>query len=467
MFPLPLSYISTLKYGELAPVGIDDSQWSELPDGSKKTKFRMTHDQSFEASRGASVNKRVHREALEPLYYGGCLSRLIHYIISLRARHPNTKILGGKSDFKAAYRRVNLHGDTAAKCSIMYEEFGLPSLRLTFGGSPCPNEFCIISELCTDLANDILHCPLWNPADIKSPHSDLLPDPITLDESIPYHQAKELDVEIPDDDWGRIDEFIADGISIVPDIGNNRKRAVAAMLLAIHTISRPLDTNEQIMREDCLSLGKFKEGGSLSEEPIILGWLINTRLLTIALPTIKFKYWLSDLKHIIKSKKVSYKKLETVVGRLNHSASACPLMRYFLNRIKNTLTAWNQSLAPKKCEHYLSKPVLEDLKLWRDHFLPKIVQGISLNLISFRRPSYICWSDACPRGLDGYDYMGHAWRFPIPIAFRQAIIHQNNSLEFVASIISVWIAIRSNQANAETCFLALGDNSSAIGWLQT
>jgi len=39
MLPLPLSYISNLRHGELAPVGMDDAQWSELPDGSRKTKF--------------------------------------------------------------------------------------------------------------------------------------------------------------------------------------------------------------------------------------------------------------------------------------------------------------------------------------------------------------------------------------------------------------------------------------------
>ncbi len=30
MFPLPLNYISSLKHGELAPVGMDDKQWQEL-----------------------------------------------------------------------------------------------------------------------------------------------------------------------------------------------------------------------------------------------------------------------------------------------------------------------------------------------------------------------------------------------------------------------------------------------------
>jgi hypothetical protein len=161
MLPLPISYLASLPHGELAPVGIEDSQWSALPDGSRKIKFRLTHDQSFEASVGLSVNSRVLHDALEPLYYGGCLSRLIHYMISLRHRHPTVKILGGKLDFKAAYRRIHLHGDTAEKCAIMYKEFALPSLRLTFGGSPCPNEFCVVSELCTGLANDILHCPHW------------------------------------------------------------------------------------------------------------------------------------------------------------------------------------------------------------------------------------------------------------------------------------------------------------------
>jgi hypothetical protein len=151
------------------------------------------------------------------------------------------KILGGKSDFKAAYRRISLHGNTATKCSIMYRDLGLPSLRLTFGESPCPNKFCVVSELCTDLANDILHCPDWDPNEIYSPHSHSLSEPVELDDSIPFGQAKELDVDVLVDDWGRIDDFIDDGITIVPDLGQNQNRAVQAMLLAIHTIYQPLD----------------------------------------------------------------------------------------------------------------------------------------------------------------------------------------------------------------------------------
>jgi hypothetical protein len=89
-------------------------------------------------------------------------------------------------------------------------------------------------------------------------------------------------------------------------------------------------------------LRKIKKVGNLSEEPIILGWVLNTGLLTIELLKKKSKYWLGDLKSIMVAKKISYKDLETLVGRLNHAAAACPLYRYFLNRLKNLQMSWNQ-----------------------------------------------------------------------------------------------------------------------------
>lgn len=151
-------------------MGIDYKQFKLNPDGSKSQKFRLTHNQSFEASIGMSVNTGTKREELDPLFYRGCLSRSLHYIISLRKSFPQTRILVGKSDIKSAYRRVSLNGETAAKCIMMCEQYGLMSLRLTFGGSPCPNEWCIFSEICTDLANDIFHCQDWQPHLFQSPH---------------------------------------------------------------------------------------------------------------------------------------------------------------------------------------------------------------------------------------------------------------------------------------------------------
>jgi len=465
MIPLPLDYVSHLRNGELAPVGMDDKQWSELPDGSKKPKLRLTHDQSFPTLRGKSVNARVLFDDLDPLYYGGCLSRIIHYIVATRLRHPEVKILGGKSDIKAAYRRISLHEDTAELCTIMFENLGLTSLRLTFGGSPCPNVFCLASELCTDLANDLLHCKDWDPNEIASPHAKKIQDPRYLDPNVPFKAARELDVEVPVEDDGIVDDFIDDGIVFTPDLLDNSNRALQALLLAIHILFRPVDKEEKIIREDCLSLGKLQEDGYLSENPIVLGWHINTRLLTLSLPEKKYRVWNSDLLEVIRSKKISFKDLEKLIGRLNHAASACPLMRYYLNRLRNTLINWQSSNHTTLVKRYLSSPVLEDLRLWQQLFLPKIFQGISLNLITFRRPTIITWSDACPTGMGGYDSEGSAWQFKLPPEDALACSNQNNSLEFVAALISVWLAAKKEDTKTESCFLALSDNSSAVSWL--
>jgi hypothetical protein len=111
------------------------------------------------------------------------------------------------------------------------------------------------------------------------PHQEKLRPPGYLEASIPSAEATELDVDIPFDDMARVDDFIYDGIVIIPDINDNKERGVQAMLLAIHALCHPLDSNEPILQKDCLSLDKLHEEGRLSEELIILGWRINTRKL--------------------------------------------------------------------------------------------------------------------------------------------------------------------------------------------
>jgi hypothetical protein len=264
---------------------------------------------------------------------------------------------------------------------------------------------------------------------------------------------------------GKADIFIVDGMVIIPDLKQNRYRAVQALLLAIHTLCRPVDPKESIKREDCLSLGKLAEEGQLSESFILLGWEIDTRRLTIALPTEKSKRWDSDLGMMIFRKKVSFALLESTVGRLNHAASVCPLMRYFISRIRLALNTWNITNKSKKVEQYLATQVLEDLKLWKNTFLPSIASGMNINLITYRRPSFLCWSNACLEGLGGFDHMGHAWCFKIPEEYREAVKNKNNCLEFIASIVTVWQAMIQKRSEEEECFLSVGDNSSSVGWL--
>ncbi len=155
------------------------------------------------------------------------------------------------------------------------------------------------------------------------------------------------------------------------------------MLLALHTLCRPLDPNEPIFREDCLSLEKLTEEGVMSEKLVILGWEINTRSLTRELPKKKYNHWHHDIAQCMNTKKISLEKLESVIRRLNLAATACPITRYYLNRLQHTLEKWKKEPLSKSKECFLPKSSISDLKLWREYFLPKIHKGISLNIITY------------------------------------------------------------------------------------
>ena len=468
MIPLPAAYLNKLQHAEIAPIGVA-KQIQAHEDGSRSDKFRMVHDQSFEASVGSSINKRVNKDALETLYYGHCLSRMIHKIVAYRAAYPTTRLLAAKSDFKAAYRRITLQGKTAARCTIIHNDLALPGLRLTFGGTPCAYEFCVASETSADLANDILHAPDWDPRELSSPHTCKIPEAKTLPDSIPFGQAAELDVEVPVDCYGCVDDFVDDGIVLVPDINDNRARGAGALTLAIHIICRPLATDEPIARDDPLSFSKLAEEGQLTEKIVILGWAFNLRALTMALPRDKFIHWSSDIDSIILAKSATYSELDTLIGRLNHAGHALPLSRYFLNRVRRTATRKDTEQQERqksnKIRKWLPKPVIADLQLFSNIFLPILSEGISLNLLAYRRPTHIFWSDACPEGMGGYSqHSGKAWRFRIPPDYEQYVLNSNNLLEFIASVISVWIEILDG-APHHSCFLSFADNTSAVGWL--
>jgi hypothetical protein len=115
---------------------------------------------------------------------------------------------------------------------------------------------------------------------------------------------------------------------------------------------------------------------------------------------------------------------------------------------------------------WLPKPALHDLQLFHDVFLPKIHKGISLNLLTYRRPSHILFSDACPKGLGGYSLTsGCAWRWEIPPNYVDSVKTKNNLLEFLAAMVTIWVELTKESTPPLSCILASGDNTSAVGWL--
>ena len=329
IFPFKINDVKKIKGAMVAPQGVAvQDTINEL--GEIVPKHRPTCDQSFEFSPGNSVNKLLRKDLLPGLCYGHCLLRILHCIHALRTIDLNRPILISKLDFKSAYRRGTMKGELAAKSIMILCGFALLLRCLPFGGSHCPNLWCVVSEFVTDLANDLLSCEDWNENEIFSPHIDKLAPPDILDSAIPFTQAKPADASVQVSDHGCADIFI-DDIITVGFHSKRWRRLCGATLLALHMFGRPAHENEPVPRNDLVALNKLLAAGSPSEIKTVLGWDIDTRRLLVSLPDDKFEEWCAQIQKAIDSKSISPSDLESLIGRLNHAAFVIPLSRHYLN----------------------------------------------------------------------------------------------------------------------------------------
>jgi hypothetical protein len=468
--PLPKEAALELPGCEAAPLGVV-SQWTIGADGSRQPKLRLTHDQSFNASRGEqrSVNDRVIKEDLTPARFGRALLRLLHYICLLRRRHPSERLLLTKVDCKSAYRRIHLMAETALKACTVIAGILLVALRLTFGGAPNPSQWSDVSEVAVDLANDLVRREDWDPEVWWAPQQHLLGsgdavdcDAGKIEHDDDFGEAFEMSVQFPiEDDLPIFDCYLDDLFGVGRE--KDRDRLEAVVPLVLHLIGRPVEegVEESVPRDALLAVSKFLAEAKASETKVILGWEVNTRRMTVSLPADKHRAWTGDLLDIRSraGRRVTAKELESTIGRLSHAAYVVPNSRHFLGRLYRASERASAHGSVK-----LNPAQWDDLGLWLA-FLDAAHRGVSINRLVARWPTRIVRVDACPQGIGGYGLQsGIAWRLQLDadLVGRGSL----NSLEFLAALVGVWVETKFGPGfEANDVLLCQGDSSSAAGWL--
>ena len=455
---IPISTVQKIPGALLAPMNIMEQSTID-EHGNIIPKKRLTHDQSFVWSSGTSVNSRVQVDKLLPCRFGACMRRLANFAVAARKRYPNCRIYASKVDYKSAYRRCHLNHETAVQTitQLPDNDIAIISLRLTFGGGPCPFEWGVLSETACDLANALLHDDSWDPDSLCAPAS--VPPRRSLDEDVPFGVGRDLIVDVPIDSRGTVDCYIDDTIGLTIDLPgtNNVKRMEKAPLLAIHALSRPVHEQEPIPRDEMTAEEKLFAEGGLDEQKIILGWFFDFRRLMVALPENKFVAWSDSIKNMLTSDTSTPHKLEQLIGRMGHIGSILPTIYHFLSRLRDL-----HFRSRNRRKIALTKNCRKDLQLMLD-FLEFGRKGIDLNIVAYLAPTHIYHSDSCPAGLGGYSNDGFAWRFQIPpnLQFRAS----NNLLEFLAAIITPWIDIIAGRLSCGDCVLSMTDSTTAEGWM--
>ena len=461
---LPIEKVMEIPNLILSPMGVVE-QMGVTEDGSFALKHRVTHDLSFPGKvSGQSINSRVIEENLEPCMFGYTLLRIIHRIVHLRQIHPDKIIWIRKEDVKSAYRRVHLNASTALKTAVQMKIEGvlylLISLRLPFGGSPCPSEFCLLSDIITDTINDLMKCEDWNPEVLSSDYVKKIPPEKKLDRNIPFAQAKDTSVPNLDGDDCKADVFIDDIITVGVDTGTNLQKIVAGPCTIMHALAQHSLNDPFIPRQDFISDDKNEAEGAPEEVKITLGWVLDTRRLLIQLPKHKFKAWSTQVDSFTKRKSACSKDLQSILGRLENIAIIIPMFGHFLNNIRQTEIKATISNKSQK----INNRTREDFVLAKK-FIEKAYSGVNMNLMTFRVPTKIYINDASEHGLGGFaTHSGKAWNWVIPEKLRgRAHI---NLLEFLAQVISIWVDVINEEIDPLDCLLGMGDNTASMGWLR-
>ena len=128
-----------------------------------------------------------------------------------------------------------------------------------------------------------------------------------------------------------VDMFIDNIITITADNKHWIECAKNTAILVIHSLFRPLQTYEQLKRDDPLSPRKLAEEGEPTERNTCLAWDINTHSLRLFISKDKQTSWFNHTKDALALTKSNTDTLESLVGKLNHASHVIPPAQYFLN----------------------------------------------------------------------------------------------------------------------------------------
>ena len=159
-----------------------------------------------------------------------------------------------------------------------------------------------------------------------------------------------------------------------------------------------------------------------------------------------------------KAKDSTHSVLDTNVERLTHLAEIIRPVLHFLSRLRQL-----RDQAEGRRGIKVTEAVKDDLRLFL-RVINLAKTGISMNLLTFRLPTHVYRSDACPAGLGGYNNKGRAWRFPIPPNLQgRALI---KLLERLGCAIGPRVDLKEGQLPAFSCILSITDSTTAEGWIK-
>jgi hypothetical protein len=431
-------------------------------------------------------------DACPPVHYASAFLRHLQHLWRFRITFPIADILQHCDDVDSAFRRVLYHPDLAIAFAYVFGAYLLIPVGQVFGSRSAPSYFSLLSDIrafvatCADLITGYPMHPLVQATELSEESDPLSLVPAIADSLNPVMSEQE---QASHSNCCFVDDNGVSGprSKIKHSIHNS---VIAAFLL--------FGWPEDDRRSSCLAPDKWE--WQVRTEMLYLGFRICTRSMTVTWPYSKrqelYAEIIAALDHVRPS--LSPRGVASMIGKLRSASLVAlwgPYLSYGLGyALKIALRAAFSTLRRwwTRGKIWLTKAVRKDMAciaelLLAPEFSPVWSQYIGL-LIP-RTATHRILSDASYAGIGGWspDFLIQ-WRvtrtdlirlgFPMKVIDKYAAepldatsdgLHIN-PLEFLATIINLWILIklvRTLPPNKTGYIIdLLSDNTSALSWLR-
>jgi hypothetical protein len=465
-----------LKVSPIAAIPHKSRQYRMILDLSAKAKARrqhaMNHPREAQTVNEATDEKAAPLRAMAQL--GQVMPRYIHTVAT--APINNGPLLMAKLDIKDGFWRMCVPAEKEENfCYVLPKldekeptQLVVPA-ALQMGWTSSPPYFCSATETGRDIAEWLSlfpHLPfhemenhMIEPMD-KSLLSDVIQPTAWATQELKEYRLRILHL---------FEVFVDDYVALIQaDSTTAVRHYTRALLHAIHQIFPRANPGQEA--EDPVSQKKLirdKEGVWATRKEI-LGWIIDGVVRTIELPPDKIDKMTTAIAAVLRRKHCQKKKLQSLLGKLNHAAFGIPAGRGLLQPLYALLSAPAPTLQippTSNAAHALQDfRTLFKVMAKRPTHCRELIPGF---------PSYIGNCDASHHGVGG-TWLTSAdplspcvWRLPWPddiTAAAQAHKLSINDLE-MAGILLHWLMLEEAAGPLKHKHIALWcDNTSAVAW---
>jgi len=490
---------------------------------------RLVFDATFKISHSSqSLNTTwTHVKDEPPIWYGTAFQRHLTRIWNIRISFPLEDILLWDDDVSGAFRLVKYNPEVAAAFSAILNNILCVPVGQNFGGNTSAQNWEGIARAREYLAQHFSNKKI---SSLLKKHNSILS--LIKFSSLSSSKTKFTPASPDSHHQGVYDNKVLINTphnTFVDDncIAEIRSRMPQAMAASVESLFTILGQPDHSSRRSPLSMDKYYQA-ECSHTKKQLGYLINTRSMTVSFPNEKFKKMINIL-HQWHAKRKSYmvRQAAELAGNLEFFSTITPWIRFLTFSIKHSvLLALRDNNAKisstKSMRHLFSDSLLleqnEDAISRKNFAFSKIVKSIwnlktkffitttlrndigylhtvfsspkykimaPIAHIIHRDPDYVAYGDACLDGAGGFSENLQFWWFlqwPKNIEarnikhFRAKYKSPNghmisiNLLEYVAIIISYAAAISYSSRHPQCSkhsyptIKIFSDNKSAIAW---